>query len=62
MKERNQTEGSISVYLALTFTIMLSLILLIVEGARENAVRMKLECAMDLSLSSVFAEYNRPLL
>ena len=62
MKERNQTEGSISVYLALTSTIMLSLILLIVEGARENAVRMKLECAMDLSLSSVFAEYNRPLL
>ena len=62
MKEKNQAEGSISVYLALTFTIMLSLILLIVEGARENAIRMKLECAMDLSLSSVFAEYNRPLL
>lgn len=62
MKEGNQTEASISVYLALTFTIMLSLILLIVEGARENAIRMKLECAMDLSLSSVFAEYNRPLL
>lgn len=62
MKEKNQTKGSISVYLALTFTIMLSLILLIVEGARENAIRMKLECAMDLSLSSVFAEYNRPLL
>lgn len=55
-------EGSISIYLALTFTIMLSFILLIVEGARENAVRMKLECAMDLSLHSVFAEYNRPLL
>lgn len=62
MKEKSQAEGSISVYLALTFTILLSLILLIVEGARENAVRMKLECAMDLSLSSVFAEYNRPLL
>ncbi len=62
MKEKSQTEGSISIYLALTFTIMLSLILLIVEGVRENAIRMKLECAMDLSLSSVFAEYNRPLL
>lgn len=62
MKEKYQAEGSVSIYLALTFTIMLSLILVIVEGARENAVRMKLECAMDLSLSSVFAEYNRPLL
>ena len=62
MKEKYQAEGSVSIYLALTFTIMLSLILVIVEGARENAVRMKLECAMDLSLSSIFAEYNRPLL
>lgn len=62
MREKYQAEGSVSIYLALTFTIMLSLILVIVEGARENAVRMRLECAMDLSLSSVFAEYNRPLL
>lgn len=62
MKNKNGAEGSISIYLALTFTIMLSLILLIVEGARENAIRMKVECAMDLSLSSIFAEYNRPLL
>lgn len=62
MKEKYQAEGSVSIYLALTFTIMLSLILVIVEGARENAVRVKLECAMDLSLSSIFAEYNRPLL
>lgn len=62
MKGSKQTEASISIYLALVFTIILSFILLIIEGARENAIRMKAECAMDLSMSSVFAEYNRQLL
>lgn len=62
MKNRKEIQASLSIYLALSFTIILSLILLVVEGARENAIRMKLECAMDLSLSSVFAEYNRELL
>lgn len=62
MKGSKQAEASISIYLALIFTIILSFILLIIEGARENAIRMKAECAMDLSMSSVFAEYNRQLL
>lgn len=62
MKGSKQAEASISIYLALVFTIILSFILLIIEGARENAIRMKAECAMDLSMSSVFAEYNRQLL
>ncbi|MGN0132595.1 MAG: DUF5702 domain-containing protein [Lachnospiraceae bacterium] len=62
MKKENRTEASITIYLAMTFTIILSLLLLILEGARENAIRMKVECAMDLSLNSIFAEYNRQLL
>lgn len=62
MKKVKQTEGSITVYLALIFTIILSFLLLIIEGARENTIRMKTELAMDLSMSSVFAEYNRQLL
>ena len=62
MKKVRQTEGSITIYLALIFTIILSFLLFIIEGARENTIRMKAELAMDLSLSSVFAEYNRQLL
>ncbi len=54
--------GSVSVYLILTFTVLLSLLLVIIEGARENAIRMKVELATDLSLYSAFAEYNRELL
>ncbi len=62
MKKEREYEASISVYAVLVFTVVLSLVLVIIEGARENAIRMKLECAMDLSLYSVFAEYNRQLL
>lgn len=61
-KNTNRLEASVTVYLALVFTIILSFLLLILEGARQNAIRLKLECAMDLSLTSIFAEYNRQLL
>ena len=54
--------GSITVYLALTLSVMLSLFLTLIEGARTNAIRLQTECAMDLSLYSVFGEYNRELL
>lgn len=62
MKKEYNTKGSISIYLALLFTVMLSLILVIIEGAREEAVRLKVECAVELSLNSILAEYNRELL
>lgn len=62
MKKEKRTEGSITVYLALIFTIILSFLLFIIEGARQNTIRMKAELAMDLSMHSVFAEYNRQLL
>lgn len=62
MIKSRKNAGSAAVYLILIFAVLLSFILLIVEGARKNAIRMKIECAMDLSMSSVFAEYNRELL
>ena len=55
-------KGSVTIYLALTLSVMLSLFLTLIEGARTSAIRMQSECAMDLSLYSVFAEYNRELL
>lgn len=54
--------GSITIYLSLIFMIMLSLIMAVVEDVRSQAIALQLECAMDLSLYSVFAEYNRELL
>lgn len=55
-------DGSVTIYLALTLSVMLSLFLTLIEGARTSAVRMQTECAMDLGLYSVFAEYHRELL
>lgn len=54
--------GVVTVYLAITLSVILSLFLTLIEGARVNAVRLQTECAMDLSLYSVFGEYNRELL
>ena len=62
MKNKTCLKGSITIYLLLTFTVLLSFILVIVEGSREHTMKHKIECAMDLSIYSVFAEYNRELL
>ena len=62
MQVKNNNRGSVSIYIILMFAVLLSFILLIVEGARKNAIRLKTECAMDLSMSSALGEYNRELL
>ncbi|MCR5675560.1 MAG: DUF5702 domain-containing protein [Lachnospiraceae bacterium] len=54
-------KGSLTVFLSLTIAIMLSLILALLQNARIGAVRMKTECATDISMNSVLAEYNRAL-
>ncbi|MBO6240457.1 MAG: hypothetical protein J6O61_06390 [Butyrivibrio sp.] len=58
---RLQTKGYLTVYLSLSITIILSLILVLYEGARIGAVKMKTECVADISMNSVLAEYNRQL-
>lgn len=57
-----EQKGVITVYLALTLAVLLSLIAASVEAVRENTLRFQTECAMDAALYSVFAEYNRTLL
>lgn len=55
-------KGSITIYMTLMFSIMLSLFLTVIDGARRNAISMQAECAFDLSVYSIFAEYNKQLL
>ena len=55
-------KGTITVFLSLILTLILSVILGVTESAAYAASRMKCELATDLSLESVFAEYNRELL
>lgn len=58
---RLQTKGYLTIYLSLSITIILSLVLALYEGARIGAVKMKTECVADISMNSVLAEYSRQL-
>ena len=60
--QSNMKKAEISIYLALTLGIVLSLVLTLVEGARQSAIKMQIECVTDMGLHSVFAEYHRELL
>ena len=55
-------EGYLTVFLALTVAVLLTLILTLVEGARVNAIRMKTEVAGNIAVRSVLGEFNRELL
>ena len=54
--------GTITVFLSISLTIILSLIGAVIESARYSALRMRTEMIMEMGLMSVFAEYNRELL
>lgn len=51
--------GYLSIFMALTLTVMLSLCLVLIEGARQNTLRLEVECITDIGLNSVLAEYHR---
>lgn len=61
MKKRFKS-GYITVYLSLTTGIILSFLFTLVEGVRMNTIRFQTECVTDISLNSIFAEYNREML
>ncbi len=54
--------GSITVFLSISLTIILSLIGAVIESARYSALRTRTEMIMEMGLMSIFAEYNRELL
>ena len=68
MKEYRKTEmiqyadGYLTVFLTLSLTVMLSLVLVLFEGGRINAVRMKTETAGNIAVRSVLGEFHRELL
>lgn len=54
-------KGSITIYMSMLLAVLLSLFLTVIEGAKSRAVSLRADCAFDLSVYSVFAEYNRQL-
>ncbi len=60
--KKERYSGYITVYLALTLGIMISLITTMLSAARTQTIRFHTECVTDIGLESIFAEYHRELL
>ncbi|MCR5210175.1 MAG: DUF5702 domain-containing protein [Lachnospiraceae bacterium] len=59
--KQDYQKGALSVYYAMMLAVMIPLIFTMMEGARVNAMKMRMECAVDLAMDSALAEYNREL-
>ena len=59
---RNGADAYLTVFIALSVPILLSLILTLLTGVRRNEIRMQTELAADTAIRSVLGEYNRQLL
>ena len=63
MKWTNSKEnGYLTVFLALSLTVILSLCVTLIEGARNNGARFMTEYALDVGMNSILAEYHKELL
>ncbi len=54
-------DGYMTVFLTLIMTVLLSLCLTLIEGARSNAVRMETIVVSNIAVDSIMAEYHREL-
>lgn len=61
-KEISRGNAYLTVWLSLCLTLVLSLFLTLVDGARRNGARLEIECVTDIGLQSILAEYHRELL
>ena len=61
MQYKSIKNGSISVYLSLTLCVMLSLIFVCMDAARLSCGRAAAGCALEESLFSEFANYDKAL-
>ncbi len=53
--------GYMTVYLALTVTVIMALCLALIEGCRYRGISLETECVMDIGMDSILAEYHREL-
>lgn len=61
MMQRKQCDGYLTVYLAISLTVLLSLFLALIEGVRANGIRAEAECVTEIGMNSILAEYHREL-
>lgn len=58
----NANNGYLTIFLALSLSVILSLCFTLIEGARTNGARFMAENALDIGMDSILAEYHRELL
>lgn len=56
-----EVRASVSVFLALTISLVLAFCMVLVESARENAMLLKADVLFQIGVQSVMAEYHREL-
>lgn len=61
MIQKRQVNGSVSVFLALTITMVLSFCMVLINSARENAMLLKADIIANTAVKSVMAEYHQKL-
>ena len=61
MQARKQIPAYMTVYLALTLGVLVTLWMALMEGARLGAIQLKTLCLADACTDSVLAEYHREL-
>ncbi|MCR5102503.1 MAG: DUF5702 domain-containing protein [Butyrivibrio sp.] len=61
MRHQSQVNGYLTVFLSLSITVILSLVLALFQGARVSAFKMKSEIISDVAMKSVLSEYSREL-
>lgn len=58
---RQVVGGYLTVYMALSLWVMLSLFFVLLKGIRQSTVRMEAQIIADIGMDSVLAEYHREL-
>ena len=58
---REKVGGSISVFFAVTLTLMLSFCMVLIESARENTMLLKADVVFNAGVQSVMAEFHTAL-
>lgn len=54
--------GYLTIYMALSLMVIMALITVLLEGARQNTIRTEIEIVADTAMNSALAEYHRELL
>ena len=62
MIDKNECDGSVTVFAAMSFMLVVSVICVLIEGARCQGARVMVAMAADMSLDSMFSGFERELL